>query len=136
MLREYLKGTAAHYAERVKDRLRPKYPAGFITNAARAERDIKLESEIGFMHCAFRYRGKANYRDALYLSYGSRDPSHAARFVKDLAFVAEAFVLLALVVLEQTHGKATADEFSKDLSVSLRGHGAIPAADKFWEAVL
>lgn len=136
MLREYLKGTAAHYAERVENRLRTKYPKGFITKVARADRDGKLESEIGFMHCAFRYRGKANYRDALYLTYGSKDPAHAALFVEDLAFVAEAFVLLALVVLERTHGQPIAEAFSKDLSVSLRGQGAIPPASRFWEAVV
>lgn len=136
MLREYLKGTAAYYAARVKDRLRVKHKNGFVTKAARAERDKQLESEIGFMHCAFRYRGKANYRDALYLAYGARDPVNAARFVHHLAFVAEAFVLLAMVVLERAHGRPTADDFANDLSASLRGQAAIAAKDRFWQAII
>lgn len=136
MLREYLSGTAAHYGERVKNRLRKKFPKGFKSLAARAERDASLETEIGFMHCAFRYRGKANYRDALYLAYGAKDPTNAARFVEDLAFVAEAIVLLALLVLEATHGKFILDDFRNDLSASLRGQASIPAAHRFWEAAV
>lgn len=67
MLLQYLLGTAGHYAERTKKQLSLQFPGGFKSAAARAARDGRLEKALGLIHCAFRYRGKANYRDALYL---------------------------------------------------------------------
>src|SRR5262249_12711057 len=121
MLIQYLVGTAQHYADRTKKQLSPKFPNGFKTAAARAARDARLEKEIGLMHCAFRYRGKANYRDALYLAYGEKNLAAASRFVEDLRVSAQAFTVLALVVLQRTQGKQIVQDFCADLSVSLRG---------------
>lgn len=135
MLRQYLSGTASHYAERTKGQLAAAFPNGFRTNAARAARDARVEKELGLMHCAFRYRGKANYRDALYLSYGQRNPAAGERFVEDLKVSAQAMALIAIVVLGRTHGPQTAKSFRDDLSLSLRGVSALPPEERFWEGV-
>lgn len=135
MLLQYLSGTAAHYTERTKRNLSKQFPTGFKSLAARAARDKSIDKQIGLMHCAFRFRGKANYRDALYLAYGQRNPPAGARFVKDLRVVAQAISVLALVVFGRTRGKQPLANFRTDLSASLRGVNTIPVPERFWEAV-
>jgi len=135
MLLQYLRGSAAHYTERTKLNLSKQFPAGFKSLKARAARDKAIDKQIGLMHCAFRYRGKANYRDALYLAYGQRNPPAGTRFVEDLRIVAHAVSVLALVVFRRTRGKKDLADFCADLSTSLRGVTTIAAPDRFWEAV-
>jgi len=135
MLLQYLVGTAGHCADRTKKQLSSQFPGGFKSAAARAARDARLEKELGLMHCAFRYRGKANYRDALYLSYGQQSPAVAARFVEDLRVSAQAFAVLALIVIRRTRGQQVATDLCSDLSVSLRDVAALAPGERFWEAV-
>lgn len=135
MLLQYLTGTASHYAERTKGQLAQRFPNGFRTAAARAARDARIEKELGLMHCAFRFRGKANYRDALYLSYGQRNPAAGERFIEDLKVSAQAMALIAIVMLGRTRGAQTATSLRDDLSQSLRGVTALPPEERFWEAV-
>lgn len=98
----YLKGTAEYeqwrLEEQVKDSAAYKQ-AGFInfrSNAAKALRDAKLgPAQVNFLVQAFRYRGKANYRDAIYLSYGRDDTDRLRQFVTDLGTVSGAFSLMA-----------------------------------------
>ena len=74
-LRAYLRGEVRRQVDDVKDGLRtkgPKFP-NFKTKVAREARNVRLQDmTVNFMDCAFRYRGKANYRDAIYLCYGSQ----------------------------------------------------------------
>ena len=135
MLLQYLKGTAKHYVDRVKEKLADDFPDGFRTAAARAARDKRVEREVGLMHCAFRYRRKANYRDSLYLAYGQRNPTAAARFVRDLRTSAQAFSMLALAVLGRTSGPEALGNLREDLSSSLRDVASVAPQDRFWEFV-
>ena len=57
----------------------------FRSKAAREIRDNRLSGRsIGFLHEAFRYRGKANYREALYLGYGPSIEFTLSTYVDDL----------------------------------------------------
>jgi hypothetical protein len=101
-LYSYLKGTAEYEQWRLEEMVRDSREykqAGFNSfrsNAAKALRDAKLNSaQVNYLVQAFRYRGKANYRDAIYLSYGRDDTERVREFVSDLATVANAFSLMA-----------------------------------------
>ena len=98
----YLKGTAEYEQWRLEEQVKDSatYKQGgfnsFRSNAAKALRDEKLRpAHVNFLVQAFRYRGKANYRDAIYLSYGRDDTDQVRQFVTDLRTVSCAFSLMA-----------------------------------------
>jgi hypothetical protein len=98
----YLKGTAEYEQWRLEEQVKksPEYRQGgytsFRTNAAKTLRDAKLRpAHVNFLVQSFRYRGKANYRDAIYLSYGRDDTERVRQFVTDLAAVSGAFSVMA-----------------------------------------
>lgn len=97
-LYSYLKGTAEYEQWRIEEMVKDsrEYKQGgftsFRSNAAKALRDAKLNpAHVNYLVQAFRYRGKANYRDAIYLSYGRDDSQRLRQFISDLANVAGAF---------------------------------------------
>ena len=74
MENRYLSGSAKWYAWKTTEEVRksPAYKAlgvsDFRTKAARSLRDACLSPRtMGFVHQASGYRGKANYREALFL---------------------------------------------------------------------
>jgi hypothetical protein len=98
----YLKGTAEYEQWRLEEQVKesPAYRDGghssFRSNAAKALRDSKLRSaHVNYLVQAFRYRGKANYRDAIYLSYGSDGRERLRQFISDLHVVSGNFSLMA-----------------------------------------
>lgn len=98
----YLKGTAEYEQWRLEEQVKDStaYKQGgfnsFRSNTAKALRDAKLRpAHVNFLVQAFRYRGKANYRDAIYLSYGRNDKDRVRQFVTDLGAVSGAFSLMA-----------------------------------------
>ena len=98
----YLKGTAEYEQWRLEEMVKGsrEYRQGgftsFRSNEAKALRDAKLNpAHVNYLVQAFRYRGKANYRDAIYLSYGRDDTDKLLQFVSDLSTVAVAFSLMA-----------------------------------------
>jgi hypothetical protein len=98
----YLKGTAEYEQWRLEEQVKSssEYRRGgfndFRTNAAKALRDVKLSpANVNYLVQAFRYRGKANYRDAIYLSYGSDQSDRLNQFVEDLCAVSGAYTLMA-----------------------------------------
>lgn len=98
----YLKGTAEYEQCRLEEKVRgsPAYKQGgynsFRSIPAKALRDAKLTlAHVNFLVQAFRYRGKANYRDAIYLSYGRDNTDRLRQFVSDLGIVSSAFSLMA-----------------------------------------
>lgn len=121
-LYSYLKGTAEYeqwrLEEQVKDSREYKQ-AGFTSfrsNAAKVLRDAKLNpAHLNYLVQAFRYRGKANYRDAIYLSYGRDDTGRLRQFVSDLASVARTFSLMAAHYAAKRVVKNDWSEFIVDL---------------------
>jgi hypothetical protein len=119
---EYLSGTAAwerwNVEERVKETSAFKAlgASDFRTKAARELRDAAFARRgIAFLHQASRYRGKANYRDAIYLAYGTSAPTLLSGFVDDLLMVLSAFAAMAGAFCSTRVGRATWAEFVDDL---------------------
>jgi uncharacterized protein (UPF0332 family) len=119
----YLKGTTEYeqwrFEEQVKDI--PAYKQGgfnnFRSNAAKALRDAKLRpAHVNFLVQAFRYRGKANYRDAIYLSYGRNDTDRVRQFVSDLGVVSSAFSLMAAHYIAKRVVRNDWKSFAGDIS--------------------
>lgn len=118
----YLKGTAEFERERQEERIRGSAEfrnlgvLDFRTKAAREVRDARLsDGRVNFLVQAIRYRGKANYRDSLFLSYGSDDSDRIDVFLSDLVAVAGAFVSMAACYSSRRVERGSWDEFVQDL---------------------
>jgi hypothetical protein len=118
----YLSGNANYWRWRVEEDVRESKEfkaAGFSdfrSNQAKALRDARLGGRpIGFLHQAFRYRGKANYREALFLGYGTTIEPQLATYIDDLATVLDAFVSMAGAFCARRLGKTVWTEFHGDL---------------------
>ncbi len=136
MLLQYLSGTADWYTERTKAKLRERRKIlKFNTANARRERDRALDKTIGFMHAAFRYRGKANYRDHIYLTYSRRELSTANVYIEDLAITARFIVLVALAFAEWHIGRNATSKFIKDLHSNLRRVNLATSEELFWASL-
>jgi hypothetical protein len=70
---------------------------------------------IAFLHQASRYRGKANYRDAIYLAYGTSVPTLLSGIVDDMLTVLKAFAAMAGAYCSLRMGKTAWTEFVDDL---------------------
>ncbi|KQP94362.1 hypothetical protein ASF60_13040 [Methylobacterium sp. Leaf113] len=90
--------------------------ADFRTAAARELRDRRLAvRNVSFLHEAIRYRGKANYRDAVFLGYGTTVPSQLDGYIADLSSVLTGFVTMAGSFCARRLGPTVWDEFVADL---------------------
>lgn len=119
---EYLSGTAKweRWNQEVRLRQRPDFIAlgvdDFRTKQARILRDNWLSGRgVGFLHEASRYRGKANYRDAIYLAYGKSVPTLLEGFVEDLQVVLKGFAAMAAGYCATRMGKGDWRTFIQDL---------------------
>jgi hypothetical protein len=122
MLLEYLHGTATYWTDATKRQIlaQGKFP-DFRSKAAKAERDRRLKPEINFLDCAFRYRGKANYRDAIFLSYGHARAAVGPAFVRDLARSARFATVMAWAYVERRYGPDVVGSFNADLKENFPG---------------
>ncbi len=118
----YLSGSAKWYAWRTEEDLKRsrEFKAlgvdNFRTKAARTLRDQRLERKcIGFVHQAARYRGKANYREALFLAYGSSTETILTGFVEDMSIVLQAFLAMAGAFAKRKLGKDLWKKFVVDI---------------------
>lgn len=99
----YLKGSASYWnwyreeiIRRSKDFKRLNVE-NFRTTVARTLRDEQLKKHTcGFLHTAYRYRGKANYRESIFLGYGTSNtvPAH---FFEDLYISLKQFILVVSI---------------------------------------
>lgn len=119
----YLKGTAEYEQWRLEEIVKNsrEYKQGgfnsFRSHAAKALRDAKLQpATINFLVQAFRYRGKANYRDAIYLSYGRDNTERLLQFIADLSAVSGAFSLMAAHYISRRVVRADWAELVEDLN--------------------
>lgn len=135
MVLQYLSGTAKYETYRTKEAIlnNKKYNfTDFKTKAAREQRDKQLQGQINFMHCAFRYRGKANYRDAIYITYGQRELSNNT-FMSDLANSARFAFICGLAFTEKHMGQKKVRSFLDDLRTNLRGAASVDREEVFWQ---
>lgn len=137
MLLQYLGGTAGWYTDRTKERLKQRHKiTSFHRKEAKALRDEALEPQIGFMHCAFRIRGKANYRDAMFLTYGARELTASPDFVISLATTARFVTLAALAFAERQIGVESVRNFVADMQSNIRGIAHATPDETYWTAAL
>lgn len=126
---EYLSGSAEWWQWKIKDQVKEskEFKAlkvnSFNTKLARNVRDaVYAKKSMGFMHEAFRYRGKANYRDAIFLSYGKNVPALLSPFIKDLENVLTTFSVMAAAyssVRMKQYWPTFIDDLEKKKSVSI-----------------
>jgi hypothetical protein len=119
---EYLSGTAKWEQWNIQERVAksPEFKKLGAENFRRAEakrlRDAwYAKRSIAFLHEASRYRGKANYRDAIYLAYGKSVPTLLDGFIADLAQVLLAFSAMAAGYVSTRMGRDLWSAFIDDL---------------------
>lgn len=133
MVLQYLKGTAAWRMDQAKERLKKTHRLNdFRTNAAKALRDQNAPMTINFLDCAFRYRGKANYRDSIFLTYGDEDARFQGQFLSALYESSLFSILTAAKFIEQRMGRNLLQNFINDVEANLRSINRIPPADRYW----
>jgi hypothetical protein len=118
----YLSGTSNWYRWRTTEDLRLTKEfktlgvSDFRTKAAQQLRDQRLvRKSVSFLHQAIRYRGKANYREALFLGYGASTETLLANYIDDLATVLTGFVSMAGAFASMRLGKTIWEEFVADV---------------------
>jgi hypothetical protein len=119
---EYLSGTADWEQWNIQERIRESREFknlgvdSFRTARARSMRDAWYAKRgIAFLHQASRYRGKANYRDAIYLAYGRSLPKLLEGFIDDLGDVLLAFSSMAAGYASTRMGHDLWSAFMDDL---------------------
>ncbi len=123
----YLKGTRDFEKWRIEERIKKSSEFkdlgvdNFRTKRARELRDKQLaKNGVNYLIQAIRYRGKANYRDSIFLSYGNDNSEKIKIFVQDLEKVSRAFQRMAAYYLSQRVEKGTWSEFIADLKNNSR----------------
>jgi len=126
----YLPGSVDCYRWKSCEKLRktPEFKAlgvsDFRSKPARELRDQRLAGRsVAFLHQAFRYRGKANYREALFLGYGRATETLLVRYIDDLAIVLTAFLRMAGAFVSMKLGpklwRELIDDLEKERAFSL-----------------
>ncbi|GFS22322.1 hypothetical protein ElyMa_003360700 [Elysia marginata] len=134
MILEYLSGNAKYYTWLTKERILKKAThQNFRSKIAKEERNKQLPKLISFMHCAYRYRGKANYRDGIYLTYGPSSASETKDFIDDMKVVSRFFFLMALALAYRSPIKDDVKSFTKDIDNNLKGIDSLNAEERFWQ---
>ena len=123
----YLRGTAKYRQEIVKQDLRKTADFknlkvdNFRTIKARMLRDEWLRKHhVNILVQAFRYRGKANYRDGLYLSYGEDQIKKMSQWTVDMHSVARAFMVMLTTYLLHHVPTELWKEYCSDIKLHTR----------------
>lgn len=119
----YLSGTAKWAKWVVEEEVRNSKEfktAGFTDfrkRNAQVLRDNRLQNKtISFVHQAFRYRGKANYREAYFLGHGGQATETLLfDYIKDLSTVLRAFLVMAGGFASKRVGDALWNDFINDI---------------------
>ncbi|GAB1116858.1 MAG: hypothetical protein SwStaBPW_36010 [Shewanella algae] len=118
----YLKGTHGYELWKTEDHI--KNTDGFKSlgvenfrrKVAQEYRDsILSESCVNFLVQAERFRGKSNYRDSLFLSYGENNSELLNQFISDLLAVSTVFLKCAVTYCSKRVEEGTWDSFVKDI---------------------
>ncbi len=136
MLLEYLSGNAKYYTRRTKDRILKKSNySDFRTKIAKEERNRQLPKKVAFMHCAFRYRGKANYRDGIYLTYGQNSATETKAFLEDMKVVSQFVFIAGLALAYRSPLKSEVVKFVSDINENLKGINSLSDDECFWRVL-
>jgi hypothetical protein len=120
----YLSGSAKWQQDALKETVKKSRDfralgcSDFRKADAKALRDAEFNKHsLSFLHQAYRYRGKANYRDAIFLAYGKNVPKLVDGLVKDLHSVLIGFSSMAAGYAAVRLGKDIWEMFLNDLEV-------------------
>lgn len=123
----YLHGTTKFERERMEDSVRamPEFIAleveDFRTKRARELRDRHLNAgRVNFLVEAWRYVGKASFRDSIFLSYGDNHQSEIDQFLIDLGDVAAAFLRMACAYCSRRVQEGSWHDFVDDIEANSR----------------
>lgn len=124
-LASYLSGSAAWYAWKAEEDIKKSKEfrdlgvTNFRTKAARNLRDqIRSKRKMGFLHQAIRYRGKANYREALFLAYGKSAETTMEAFINDQVIVLKSFIAMAGAFCAKKLGRDLWEQFVTDVDAN------------------
>jgi hypothetical protein len=133
ILLTYLNGTAGWVVGNVKDRLKQQHNLqDFRTTRARQLRDERLPVKVNILNCVYRFRGKANYRDGLFLSYGDPHNWLTPSFLSDLFTIASFGFVCAFAYAERRIGRNFAADFLNDSRTYFRGLDSTVGVECFW----
>ena len=123
----YLQGTAGYKKWETEENLKKSKEFkklevdSFRTKVARELRDEKLQrGMVNFLIQSFRFRGKAHYRDSVFLSYGDDRSEELKQFIFDLDTVATAFLKMASTYAKARVHEGDWNDFVSDLEDNLR----------------
>ncbi|MGL1861630.1 MAG: hypothetical protein OCC46_03800 [Pseudodesulfovibrio sp.] len=123
----YLKGTAAYEKKKVEKIVKKSKEFkelnvdNFRTKDAQKLRDSKLANgNVNFLTQAIRFRGKANYRDSIYLSYGEDRSAQIKEFINDLSIVSISCAKMASAYSERKVTQTNWDSFISDIGRNLQ----------------
>lgn len=123
----YLDGTADYEKWRIEEDLKKSKEfkqlnvTDFRKKEARTLRDSRLSGAmVNFLIQAFRFRGKANYRDSIYLSYGDNGTEAINQFIADLENVARKFTRMASFYILRRIERGAWEAFISDLETNIR----------------
>jgi len=123
----YLKGTAEYEKWRTEEKVRNSKAFkllnvnNFRKKVARELRDSALaKGHVNILVQAFRYRGKANYRDSIYLSYGNDHEDTINQFIQDLETVSKAYVYMISHYIPRRTEHGIWSQFTEDLQSKSR----------------
>ncbi|EJL6493059.1 hypothetical protein NMR92_004048 [Vibrio cholerae] len=123
----YLKGTHGYKKWETEERVRTskEFKAlgvdNFRTKAAKQVRDVALDKgQVNFLIQAFRYRGKANYRDSIFLSYGDNNEATIEQFIQDLYDVSVGFIRASSKYCSKRVERDSWGEFVADIGENSR----------------
>lgn len=118
----YLSGSAGWWKWKIEESVKASREfkalnvTNFRTKTAQELRDGRLSGKaVCFLHQAFRYRGKANYREALFLGYGDYVDALLSDYLDDLAVVLRGFVVMSGAFACKRLGQPIWDGFLDDL---------------------
>lgn len=140
MLLGYLSGTARNKAKKVKGEILRGNKGTFVnftTTKARMVRDARFKNlAFNFMHCAYCFRAKTNYRDAIFLAYGSRPEPGLPQLVCGLARTSRCAFLCALAYCRVRLGRTITARFIADVSAHLRSTPPNPEGEElYWKGL-
>jgi len=123
----YLKGTTKYTQWRTEEKIKSSKEfkklnvANFRTKVARELRDEWFKKgSVNLLSQAFRYRGKANYRDSIYLSYGDNREDEIKILVDDLYMIAMKFLRMSAHFSSKRVESGTWNDFVDDISNNSR----------------
>ena len=123
----YLKGTHGYKKWETEERVKTSREFkelgvdNFRTKVARELRDKALDKgHVNYLVQAFRFRGKANYRDSIFLSYGPNQEGTIRQFVEDLLNASRGFIRSAAYYSAKRVERGAWSEFISDIEENSR----------------